>query len=161
MNTNTQSIFKYITTDEEGRHFIYPDKFEALLTDPNITDEKLKTKLRGHQFPAGLKPLLVVKKKTKKGGGNVSEGNYHLYKTAPPANEPVRGSTTYYGYTHPQKEAIYNHRDKFRDKYNADSLSNYHEKMKDDEWRKARAEKQKEYNRKYRAKQKLIKATDR
>ena len=93
-------------------------------------------------------------KQTKKGGA-IGE-RYHLYKTAPPLYE-----ARYPGYTHPQKEAIYNHREKFRDKYNADSLSNYHEKMKDDEWRKARAEKQKEYNRKYRAKQKLIKATDR
>ena len=156
MDTNTTSIFKYITTDEEGRHFIYPDKFEALLTDPNITDEKLKTKLRGHQFPAGLKPLLVVKKQTKKGGA-IGEG-YSFYKTAPPANEPI-SQGNYAGYTHPQKEAIYKHRDKFRDKYNSDSLSNYHDKMKDDEWRKARAEKQKEYNRKYREKKKLEKAS--
>lgn len=152
MNTNTPSIFKYITTDEEGRHFIYPDKFEALLTDPNITDEKLKTKLRGHQFPAGLKPLLVVKKTTK--GKGVAD-KYKIFKTSPPTKEPSETSK----YNHPQKEAIYNHRDKFRDKYNSDSLSNYHEKMKDDEWRKARAEKQKEYNRKYREKKKLEKAS--
>ena len=155
MNTDTQSIFKYITTDEEGKHFIHPDKFEALLKDPNITDEKLKIKLRGHQFPAGLKPLLVVPITTK--GGGIKKG-YKYYKTAPPANEPI-SQGNYAGYTHPQKEAIYKHRDKFRDKYNADSLSNYHDKMKDDEWRKARAEKQKEYNRKYREKKKLEKAS--
>jgi hypothetical protein len=151
MDTNTTNIFKYITTDEEGRHFIHPDKFEALLTDPNITDEKLKTKLRGHQFPAGLKPLLVVPTTTK--GGGINKG-YKYYKTAPPSTTPDGGR-----YTHPQKEAIYKHRDKFRDKYNSDSLSNYHDKMKDDEWRKARAEKQKEYNRRYREKKKLEKAS--
>jgi hypothetical protein len=153
MDTNTTNIFKYITTDEEGRHFIHPDKFEALLTDPNITDEKLKTKLRGHQFPAGLKPLLVVPI-TMKGGGIKTK----VYKTAPPANEALPQGN-YAGYTHPQKEAIYIHREKFRDKYNADSLSNYHKKMEDEEWRKARAEKQKEYNRKYREKKKLEKAS--
>jgi len=137
-------IFKYVSTNEEGKHFIYPDKFEALLNDEDFKDETIRTKIEGHQFPNTLKPLIVLKKGR---GANYTIMNY---ETKPPKNP-----TAYY--THAQKEAIYKHRQKYREKYNDYALKTYHKQMEDNDWRKLKNEKAKKHNRAYREKMSPIK----
>jgi len=144
MNKPKQSIFKYVSTDEEGRHFIYPDKFLALLNDEDFKDELIKTKIQGHQFPNNLKPLIVLKK------GRGVGYNVMNYETSPPKNPTLF-------YTHPQKEAIYKYRKKNVAKYNDYNLKQYHKNMNDPEWRENRNEKAKEYNSAYRKRKRDLK----
>lgn len=142
------SIFKYIKTDENGNHFIPPENFKSYLEDEIIKNEKIKTAIEGHQFINDLKPILLVKK----GKGMTISPSYN-YKTKAPNTE-----TTYYNHT--SKEAIYNYRNNTRDEYNKYASKYYNKKVKDDEWRKKKNEKQKIYNQRYREKKKAEKAKE-
>jgi len=140
MNTPKQSIFKYVTTDEVGNHFIYPDRFQELLKDEELINDDIKTLIQGHQFPDNLRPLIVLKK-----GQGSKFSVKSKYKTAPPKQDST-------WYRHAVKEAIYKYRENNKDKINKSALDAYHKKMKDDEWRKTKNEKAKLYLREYRGK---------